>query len=172
MGWGIQFQNPAFLMVMMVMLGIFALSLLDLVIIPVPRFAQRLAGISGHSARHGYSGDFLAGMLATILATPCSAPFVGTAVAVALSGTLADLFGIFMALGVGLAAPWLLVAAQPSLVGFFRVQVLDALAETWTGDPSCGNDGVAWQCSGVRDDRPDNDRGKRYAMGGLEPGGA
>ena len=73
-GWGIQFQNPAFLMVMMVMLGIFALSLLDLVIIPVPRFAQRLAGISGHSARHGYSGDFLAGMLATILATPCSAP--------------------------------------------------------------------------------------------------
>ena len=117
-GWGIQFQNPAFLMVMMVMLGIFALSLLDLVIIPVPRFAQRLAGISGHSARHGYSGDFLAGMLATILATPCSAPFVGTAVAVALSGALADLFGIFMALGVGLAAPWLLVAAQPSLVGF------------------------------------------------------
>ena len=57
-------------------------------------------------------------MLATILATPCSAPFVGTAVAVALSGSLADLFGIFVALGIGLAAPWLLVAARPSLVAF------------------------------------------------------
>ena len=118
-GWGIQFQNPAFLVLMMVMLGVFALSLLDLVVIPVPRFAQGLAGASGGvSARPGYSGDFLAGMLATILATPCSAPFVGTAVAVALSGSLADLFGIFVALGIGLAAPWLLVAARPSLVGF------------------------------------------------------
>ena len=118
-GWGIQFQNPAFLIVMMVMLGVFAMSLLDLVVIPVPRFAQGLAGVSGGvSARPGYSGDFLAGMLATILATPCSAPFVGTAVAVALSGGLADLFGIFIALGIGLAAPWLLVAARPSLVGF------------------------------------------------------
>ena len=118
-GWGIQFQNPAFLIVMMVMLGVFAMSLLDLVVIPVPRFAQGLAGASGGvSARPGYSGDFLAGMLATILATPCSAPFVGTAVAVALSGGLADLFGIFIALGIGLAAPWLLVAARPSLVVF------------------------------------------------------
>ena len=115
-GWGIQFQNPLFLIVMMVMLGIFALSLLDLVIIPVPRFAQHLAGAS--SGRERYAGDFLAGMLATILATPCSAPFVGTAVAVALSGSLADLFGIFIALGIGLAAPWLLVAARPSSIAF------------------------------------------------------
>jgi suppressor for copper-sensitivity B len=60
----------------------------------------------------------MAGMLATILATPCSAPFVGTAVAVALSGGMLDLFGIFIALGLGLAAPWIVVAAQPSLVGF------------------------------------------------------
>ena len=55
-------------------------------------------------------------MLATILATPCSAPFVGTAVAAALSGGMVDLFGIFLAMGAGLAAPWMLVAANPSLV--------------------------------------------------------
>ena len=116
-GWGIQFQNPVFLVVMMVMLGVFALSLVDLVIIPVPRFAQRLAGV-GHGASHSYRGDFMAGMLATVLATPCSAPFVGTAVAVALSGGMLDLFGIFLALGLGLAAPWIAVAARPSLVGF------------------------------------------------------
>lgn len=60
----------------------------------------------------------MAGMLATILATPCSAPFVGTAVAAALSGGIGALFGIFLAMGLGLALPWLLVAARPSLVGF------------------------------------------------------
>ena len=116
-GWGIQFQNPVFLVVMMLMLGIFALSLLDLVMIPIPRAAQRLAGL-GQGAAHPYRGDFMAGMLATVLATPCSAPFVGTAVAVALSGGMQDLFSIFIALGLGLAAPWIAVAAQPSFVGF------------------------------------------------------
>ncbi|MEK9961391.1 MAG: copper-binding protein, partial [Rhodobiaceae bacterium] len=115
-GWGIQFQNPVFLLVMILVLGIFALSLLDLVIIPIPRAAQRLAGV-GQGGGHSYRGDFMAGMLATVLATPCSAPFVGTAVAVALSGSMLDLFGIFLALGLGLAAPWMVVAAQPSLVG-------------------------------------------------------
>ncbi|MEK9557697.1 MAG: thioredoxin family protein, partial [Alphaproteobacteria bacterium] len=106
------------------MLGIFALSLIDRVIIPVPRFVQALAGTTaGTTARtdmatggQPYRGDFLAGMLATILATPCSAPFVGTAVAAALSGGMVDLFGIFLAMGVGLSAPWMLVAANPSLV--------------------------------------------------------
>ena len=117
-GWGIQFQNPVFLSVMIVMLGIFALSLVDRVTIPVPRFAQVLGSAAAGPGDTSYRGDFMAGMLATILATPCSAPFVGTAVAAALSGGMADLFGIFLALGVGLAAPWLLVAAQPSLVAF------------------------------------------------------
>ena len=116
-GWGVQFQNPVFLVVMMVMLGVFALSLVDLVMIPVPRFAQGFAG-GGQGGSRPYRGDFMAGMLATVLATPCSAPFVGTAVAVALSGSMLDLFGVFIALGLGLAAPWILVALQPSLVGF------------------------------------------------------
>ena len=115
-GWGIQFQNPVFLGVMIAMLGVFALSLIDRVVIPVPRFVQALAGTAGGHAAHSYRSDFFAGMLATILATPCSAPFVGTAVAAALSGGMADLFGIFLAMGIGLAAPWMLVAANPSLV--------------------------------------------------------
>ncbi len=123
-GWGIQFQNPVFLGVMIAMLGIFALSLIDRVIIPVPRFVQALAGTTARTTAgtdmatggQPYRGDFLAGMLATILATPCSAPFVGTAVAAALSGGMVDLFGIFLAMGVGLSAPWMLVAANPSLV--------------------------------------------------------
>ena len=101
---------------MIAMLGLFAVSLLDRLVIPVPRFAQALAGMAGDPQAVSYRGDFLAGMLATILATPCSAPFVGTAVAAALSGGMVDLFGIFLAMGVGLSAPWMLVAANPSLV--------------------------------------------------------
>ena len=117
-GWGIQFQSPLFLAVMMVMLSVFALSLLDMVTLPVPAFAQRLAFATRGGARPGYASDFMAGMLATVLATPCTAPFVGPAVAVALAGGFGELFGIFLALGAGLAAPWVLVAARPSLVAF------------------------------------------------------
>jgi suppressor for copper-sensitivity B len=115
-GWGVQFQNPVFLGVMIGLLGIFALSLVDLVTIPVPRFAASLARPSGPTGRNGLAGDFLAGMLATILATPCSAPFVGTAVTVALTGDTLTLFAIFLAMGVGLASPWLLVALFPGMV--------------------------------------------------------
>ena len=64
------------------------------------------------------AGDFIAGMLATLLATPCSAPFVGSAVTVALSGDTLQLFGIFMAMGTGLAAPWMMVAHFPDFVRF------------------------------------------------------
>ena len=119
-GWGIQFQNPLFLAAMIAMLGIFALSLVDFITLPIPAFAQRLTGQGGAAGHQSPSlrSDFMAGMLATILATPCSAPFVGTAVAAALSGSVAGMFGIFLAMGFGLAAPWLVVAAFPSLVGF------------------------------------------------------
>ncbi len=115
-GWGIQFQNPVFLGVMMGLLGLFALSLIDLVTIPVPRFAASLTRLFGPININGLKGDFLAGMLATILATPCSAPFVGTAITVALTGDTLTLFAIFLAMGVGLASPWLVVALFPCTV--------------------------------------------------------
>jgi len=114
-GWGIQFQNPVFLGIMIVLLGLFALNLADFIPIPLPRFIAALAAPS-HSggAVHGLFGDFLAGMLATILATPCSAPFVGTAVTLALTGSTTSLFGIFLAMGIGLATPWVMVALFPA----------------------------------------------------------
>jgi len=114
-GWGIQFQNPIFLTVMIIMIGLFALSLVDGVRFAVPGFVQTIGG--GNSGGSGYRQDFLTGMLATILATPCSAPFVGTAVAAALSGGMGAHFVIFAAMGAGLAAPWMLVAAFPATVG-------------------------------------------------------
>ena len=117
-GWGIQFQSPVFLTVMILLIGVFVLSMLDRLILPVPAFAQRWttspAGAS--SSRKLLAGDFLTGMLATILATPCSAPFVGVAVGIALTGSTEALFGIFIALGMGLAMPWMVITLAPGLI--------------------------------------------------------
>lgn len=117
-GWGIQFQSPLFLSVMMLLLGVFVLAMLDRLVLPVPAFAYRLTGGFGGAAspRRLAAGDFLTGVLATIMATPCSAPFVGVAVGVALTGSIAELFGIFIALGMGLATPWMLIMLAPGLI--------------------------------------------------------
>ena len=113
-GWGIQFQNPVFLIAMALVISLFALIMLDRITLPIPAFVSRLSAGTGS----GYVGDFLAGMLATLLATPCSAPFVGTAVTAALTGDDIMLVGIFAAMGFGLALPWLLLALCPQAVAF------------------------------------------------------
>jgi suppressor for copper-sensitivity B len=117
-GWGVQFQSPVFLSVMLLLIGLFVLAMLDRLILPVPGFALRwtAAPRATASLRRMLLGDFLTGMLATILATPCSAPFVGVAVGFALTGSITALFGIFIALGIGLAAPWLVIMLVPGLI--------------------------------------------------------
>jgi suppressor for copper-sensitivity B len=115
-GWGIQFQSPLFLAGMMLVVGLFMLMLLDRLIVPVPAFVERLSGGSATRTDRPVGGDFMAGMLATLLATPCSAPFVGSAVSAALTGSITGLFVIFLAMGLGLAAPWVVVAMVPGLV--------------------------------------------------------
>jgi suppressor for copper-sensitivity B len=111
-GWGLQFQHPAFLVLMAALLTLFAGNLAGLFEIALPRWMGGLAEISD---RQGWGGDFLAGILATLLATPCSAPFLGTAVGFALGGDNLDVVAVFLALGLGLAAPYLAVAAAPAL---------------------------------------------------------
>jgi suppressor for copper-sensitivity B len=81
--------------------------------LPLPGFASRLSETADR--QHGLIGDFLTGGLATLLATPCTAPFLTTAIGFALAGSTAQIFVIFLALGLGLAAPYLLVAAWPGL---------------------------------------------------------
>ena len=119
-GWGIQFQSPIFLALMLLVLGLFTLNMFDRFFLPIPAFLQSsFRGDSQNQACSGtLLGDFMAGMLATLLATPCSAPFVGSAVGVALTGDIAQLFAVFMAMGAGLAAPWGLVVLFPALVKF------------------------------------------------------
>ena len=103
-GWGVQFQQPAFLAAMLFLLLLFAANLWGFFEIPAPRFAGGLRG-----------GPFLTGMFATLLATPCSAPFVGTAVGFALTRGPLEIALVFTALGLGLALPYLAVAALPGL---------------------------------------------------------
>jgi suppressor for copper-sensitivity B len=106
LGWGIQFQNPWFLGVMMLIMAVFTLSLLDIVRFPIPAFAGRIGA-------RGLPGDFAAGFMATILATPCSAPLVGTAVSFALAASAPQLVLVMLVMGLGLALPWLILAAFP-----------------------------------------------------------
>ncbi|MGB5446374.1 MAG: protein-disulfide reductase DsbD domain-containing protein [Psychromonas sp.] len=111
LGWGIQFQNPYFIAVMVVITALFAANMLGLFEIQLPATAQTWLATKGDQS---HLGHYLQGMFATLLATPCSAPFLGTAVAFALSASLPELFAIFTALGLGMALPWLLIAAFPA----------------------------------------------------------
>lgn len=117
-GWGIQFQQPAFLALMAIVCLLFAANIWGLFQIPMPAFVGRVAVASDASVGNEHAKSFFTGVLATALATPCSAPFVGTAVGFALARGPAEIFGIFLALGLGLALPYLAVAAAPGLVAF------------------------------------------------------
>ncbi|HGN1707408.1 TPA: protein-disulfide reductase DsbD family protein [Providencia rettgeri] len=111
-GWGIQFQNPWFIGFMVLVTALFTANLFGLFEINIGSKANtRLATAGGH----GNSGHFWQGVFATLLATPCSAPFLGTAVAFALAAPMEELWLIFTALGVGMSLPWLLIAAFPAI---------------------------------------------------------
>jgi len=112
-GWGVQFQNPFFLIVLFFVLAFFAANLFGAFEIVVPSGAMtRLARIGSN----GYAGDVATGAFAAILATPCSAPLLGTALAFALTGSSIDVVLIFTAMGLGLALPYLAISVWPGLI--------------------------------------------------------
>ena len=113
-GWGLQFQSPVFLSIMIAVLSVFTANLFGLFEITLPSSLQTWMAQRG--AGGGYTGDFATGALAAILATPCSAPLLGTAVAFALTGGAIDIAVVFTAMGLGLASPYLAIAMFPSLV--------------------------------------------------------
>lgn len=115
-GWGLQFQNPVFLALMFTVLAVFSANLFGLFEITLPSGLQ--TRLSNTGRRHGYTSDFLTGLFGAVMATPCSAPFLGTAIAFALAGRGTDLLIVFTFLGLGLATPYLVVAASPRLVTF------------------------------------------------------
>ena len=116
-GWGVQFQSPVFLSFIIVILIIFSINMLGgLKIILPQKFNTKLYQLSNSN---GFIGDFLSGCFAALLATPCSAPFLGSAVAFALTMGGVQSLIIFSFIGLGLASPYLVVATAPRLVMFF-----------------------------------------------------
>src|SRR5579864_1882484 len=114
-GWGVQFQRPGFVAFLAVVVTLFCLNLWGLFEIPLP---GALARLGGAAAREGLAGHFFSGLFATLMATPCSAPFLGTAIGFGLGQPAPIVFSIFLAVGAGLALPYLVLAAAPGAARF------------------------------------------------------
>lgn len=110
-GWGVQFQQPSFLVFLAVVIVLFALNLWGVFEITLPGALADAADAG--SAREGLAGHFASGLFATLMATPCSAPFLGTAVSFALGQPASSTLVVFGAVGIGMALPYLLLAASP-----------------------------------------------------------
>jgi len=112
-GWGMQFQQPVFIAVLAVIVTVFACNLLGLFEIRLPGWVGRVE--ARRPDQESIVGDFATGILVTVLATPCTAPFLGTSVGFALSQDTATIIAVFAALGLGMALPYLAVAAFPQV---------------------------------------------------------
>ncbi len=112
-GWGYQMQSPAFVGFLAYLLFVVGLNLSGLFDMPV-LFGNSAANADDSSL----SGSFYTGILATAVATPCTAPFMATAVGAALTMPAIESLLIFAALGLGLALPFLLISFFPALLRF------------------------------------------------------
>jgi thiol:disulfide interchange protein len=114
LGWGFQFQSPGFIAVMALLLFFLGLSLAGMfeIGLTITNTGSSLA------SRHGYAGSFFTGVLAMVVATPCTAPFMGAAIGFALAQSAAVAFAVFTALALGLAAPYLLLTFNPVWMRF------------------------------------------------------
>ncbi len=113
-GWGIQFQNPYFLIFMIILTSFFALNLLGIFHYFLPTKLLSILSYKGE----GFIGDFLTGMFLTFLATPCTAPLVGTAIGFALSGGVVEIFSVLLIMGLGLSFPLILFGLFPRIISF------------------------------------------------------
>ena len=117
-GWGQQFNYQGFAIPLVCLVFIMGLSFLGVWEIPIPGFATSNTA-SELTTKEGYSGAFFKGIITTVLATPCSAPGLATAYGWAVqSGSVAMAFLIFTVMGLGMAIPYLLIGAFPSLIRF------------------------------------------------------
>ncbi|MBC7715020.1 MAG: thioredoxin family protein [Rhizobacter sp.] len=113
-GWGFQLQSPSFISIMIIGLFVFALNLFGVFEFATPG-GSKLGNVT---IKENFTGDFLSGILATVLSTPCSAPFLGTALTFAFTSSTVEIYLIFTMIGLGLAFPFILTAIYPKLVAF------------------------------------------------------
>ncbi|MDP6636072.1 MAG: thioredoxin family protein [Phycisphaerae bacterium] len=115
LSWGEQFQSDGFIIVMIAIVFAFSLSLLGVFTLGVPKQVNELAAGMG---REGLGNAFFNGVLATLLATPCSGPFLGGTLAWTLAQSPLTIFLIFTMLGLGMAFPYVVLGAFPRLLVF------------------------------------------------------
>jgi thiol:disulfide interchange protein DsbD len=110
LGWGMQFQNPAFVAALTALMVTFGLNALGV-------FEFTVSMSSSGAGKGGYGESFVNGIVATVMSTPCSAPMLGAAVGFALASdaTWWQTGGIFAFMGLGLASPFLLISFMPAL---------------------------------------------------------
>ena len=159
-GWGSQFQSPVFVAGMAWVLFGVGLSLSGVFHVSVAGsgMGQELC------SKQGAIGSFFSGLLAVLVATPCTAPFMGVAIATALSGSAVQTMAIFTAMGVGLALPYVLIACSPAIArimprpGAWMDVLKQALAfpmygaavwMLWTVSQEAGPTGVALTAFGL-----------------------
>ncbi len=113
-GWGFQLQSPIFVSLMIAVLFVFSLNLFGLYEFQTPG-GKVLGDVQ---IKKGNAGDFFSGVLATVLSTPCSAPFLGTALTFAFTSSTLEILLIFQAIGLGLAFPFLMTGIFPNTIKF------------------------------------------------------
>ena len=109
---GFQFTNPYFVLALSVIVLVFALNLFGVFEIWLPQSVTR--SLLSTSERKDYLGSFLQGVFATVLATPCTAPFLGTALGFAFTQSAVIILAMFIAIAAGMSTPYLLLSVQPA----------------------------------------------------------
>lgn len=114
LGWGFQLQSPIFIAILAFLMFGLALNLLG-----VFEFGNSIMNVAGKAdTGEGYRGAFMTGILATILATPCTAPFMGTALGFAITLPAIEALLIFAVLGIGMATPYVILSLAPGLLDY------------------------------------------------------
>src|SRR6266404_2856660 len=113
---GFQFTNAYFVLGLSIVVLVFALNLFGVFEISLPQRMTR--GLLASSERRDDLGSFFQGVFATVLATPCTAPFLGTALGFAFTQSPVVILAIFIAIAAGMSAPYLLLSAQPAWLRF------------------------------------------------------
>jgi thiol:disulfide interchange protein/DsbC/DsbD-like thiol-disulfide interchange protein len=110
LGWGFQLQSPAVVTALAILFFLLALNIAGFFEVStlVP------GGIAAFEARNPYVNSFLSGVLAVVIASPCTAPFMGAALGFALAQPPVEALAVFVALGLGMALPYLLLAWYPA----------------------------------------------------------
>jgi thiol:disulfide interchange protein len=117
LGWGGQFGSTTFNVIIAAVVFAMALSLLGVWEVPIPGFFGS-GSVQAAAAKEGPFGAFLKGIVTTVLATPCTAPIMASAIAWAVRQPVAQSLAVFASLGIGMASPYVLVGVYPELLRF------------------------------------------------------